>query len=98
MSGVKDFNVPFKDILANITTGLDVDVYYNELGNSYGKIHVNIYSKNFNVFSSIGYFENTVCFRKFDCVNSQYGYLLFSSPSIYHKLKLILSISPDYFL
>ena len=48
MSGVKDFNVPFKDILANITAGVDVDVYYNELGNSFGKIHVNIYSKNFD--------------------------------------------------
>lgn len=48
MSGVKDFNVPFKDILANITAGLDVDVYYNELGNSFGKIHVNIYSENFD--------------------------------------------------
>ena len=48
MSGVKDFNVPFKDILANITAGLDVDVYYNELGNSFGKILVNIYSENFD--------------------------------------------------
>lgn len=48
MSGVKDFNVPFKDILANITAGLDVDVYYNELGNSFEKIHVNIYSENFD--------------------------------------------------
>lgn len=48
MTGIKDFNVPFKDILANITTGLDVDVYYKELGNSLGKIHTNIYSENFD--------------------------------------------------
>lgn len=48
MSGVKDFNVPFKDVLANIAAGLDVDVYYNELGNSLGKIHVNICSESFD--------------------------------------------------
>lgn len=48
MSGIEDFYVPFKDILANITAGLDVDVYYYELGNSLGEIHTNIFSENLN--------------------------------------------------
>lgn len=48
MVNVKDFYVPFKEILANIAVGLDVDVYYKELGNSLGKIHTNIYSENFD--------------------------------------------------
>ena len=48
MVNVKEFYVPFKEILANIAVGLDVDVYYKELGNSLGKIHTNIYSENFD--------------------------------------------------
>lgn len=38
------FSVPYAAILANITAGLDVDVYYSELGNQEQLIHKNINS------------------------------------------------------
>ncbi|MCI8781354.1 MAG: hypothetical protein HFH70_11870 [Lachnospiraceae bacterium] len=40
--GEPSFEVPYSTVLANLTAGLDVDVFYSELGESKKKIHVNI--------------------------------------------------------
>ncbi len=42
LNGSKPFEVPYSSIVANITAGLDVDVYYSELGNEPVLIHRNI--------------------------------------------------------
>ena len=47
--GVSDFEVPYKAVLARMTAGLDVDVYYSEMGSDYLMIHKNIESDDFNV-------------------------------------------------
>lgn len=88
MSGVKDFNVPFKDVLANITTGLDVDVYYKELGHSFGKVHVNIVSESLDKRQWLidttyaNHHENQ---RYVNYINSNYNRLRY----IYHNGKIV---------
>ena len=88
MSGVKDFNVPFKDVLANITAGLDVDVYYKELGHSFGKVHVNIVSESLNKRQWLidttyaNHHENQ---RYVNYINSNYNRLRY----IYHNGKIV---------
>lgn len=44
--GEKPFDVPYSIVLANLTAGLDVDVFYTELGESEKKIHTNIEKMN----------------------------------------------------
>lgn len=46
--GVKSFSVPYANVLSYLTTSLDVDVYYSELGKDKRKIHTNIYSPDFD--------------------------------------------------
>lgn len=41
IQGVDPFKVPFSAVLSNLTSGLDVDVYYEELGADEKKIHSN---------------------------------------------------------
>ena len=88
ISGVKDFNVPFKDVLANITTGLDVDVYYQELGHSFGKVHVNIVSESLDKRQWLidttyaNHHENQ---RYVNYINSNYNRLRY----IYHNGKIV---------
>lgn len=44
--GEISFEVPYSAILANLTAGLDVDIFYSELGESEKKIHTNIEKMN----------------------------------------------------
>lgn len=45
-TGVENFEVPFRNVISRITIGLDVDVYYNELGKVREMVHENILSPN----------------------------------------------------
>lgn len=47
--GVSDFEVPYKSIIARMTAGLDVDVYYSELNKQTELIHKNIHSKELDI-------------------------------------------------
>lgn len=46
--GYKSFHVPYASALSYLTAGLDVDVYYSELGEVARKIHTNIGSPDFD--------------------------------------------------
>lgn len=46
--GIASFNVPYSSALSYLTAGLDVDVYYSELGVNEHKIHTNIHSRDFD--------------------------------------------------
>ena len=46
--GYKSFQVPYASALSYLTAGLDVDVYYSELGEVARKIHTNIGSPDFD--------------------------------------------------
>ena len=48
ISGTNPFDVPYANVLSYITAGLDVDVYYSELGNLSQKIHTSIDSVDFD--------------------------------------------------
>jgi len=47
--GASPFSVPYASVLSNLTTGLDVDVYYSELGITQQKIHTNIDSPTLDI-------------------------------------------------
>ena len=47
--GVDDFEVPYKSVIARMTAGLDVDLYYSELDDKMELIHKNIYSKDLDI-------------------------------------------------
>lgn len=48
LQGYKPFQVPYASALSYLTAGLDVDVYYSELGEAAQKIHTNIGSRDFD--------------------------------------------------
>lgn len=47
--GIPDFEVPYKAVLAKLTAGLDVDVYYSEMGSDYTMIHNNIEAEDLDI-------------------------------------------------
>lgn len=48
LHGVASLHVPYASVLSYLTAGLDVDVYYSELGGAPKKVHTNIYSSEFD--------------------------------------------------
>lgn len=47
--GIDSFTVPYAGALSYMTAGLDVDVYFSELGKTQQKIHTDIYSPDFDM-------------------------------------------------
>lgn len=76
MSGIDDFNVPYKAVLAKLTAGLDVDVFYSEPhSHSSSLIHKNIYADGFDVcqwLKDISYAQYHEGTRYVDYINHNY--------------------------
>lgn len=84
----KEFIVPFRDILANITAGLDVDVYYKELEQSTKNVHISIISDKLDKRKWLidatyaNHHENQ---RYVNYINANYNRLRY----IYHKGQIV---------